>query len=158
MSFASEEPIECNGEFSYPRRTLLSSTTSYLWLNSVYAEWFKHSGLVRTKEPWILKTRGIFHSTQFKKHSELGRTRTWILQTDGYHSTPFKKVIRTVPPLTSNTLYYFGTTDRVSLYLCESIECNEDENLWIASRLIWFDQPRPPDSSQTAPVKIGPSS
>ncbi|KAL6089077.1 hypothetical protein STEG23_021012 [Scotinomys teguina] len=34
----------------------------------------------------------------------------------------------------------------------------EDENLWIASRLIWFDQPRPPDSSQTAPVKIGPSS
>ncbi|KAL6056983.1 hypothetical protein STEG23_009791 [Scotinomys teguina] len=33
----------------------------------------------------------------------------------------------------------------------------EDENLWIASRLIWFDQPRPPDSSQTAPVKIGPS-
>ncbi|KAL6039999.1 hypothetical protein STEG23_015565 [Scotinomys teguina] len=34
----------------------------------------------------------------------------------------------------------------------------EDENLWIASRLIWFDQPRPPDSSQTSPVKIGPSS
>ncbi|KAL6088803.1 hypothetical protein STEG23_030688 [Scotinomys teguina] len=53
----------------------------------------------------------------------------------------------------------------------------EDEKLWIASRLIWFDQPRPPDSSsdvpksrsasrqllkdeasQTAPVKIGPSS
>ncbi|KAL6034808.1 hypothetical protein STEG23_006679, partial [Scotinomys teguina] len=34
----------------------------------------------------------------------------------------------------------------------------EDENLWIASRLIWFDQSRPPDSSQTAPVKIGPSS
>ncbi|KAL6061193.1 hypothetical protein STEG23_011269, partial [Scotinomys teguina] len=34
----------------------------------------------------------------------------------------------------------------------------EDENLWIASGLIWFDQPRPPDSSQTAPVKIGPSS
>ncbi|KAL6031426.1 hypothetical protein STEG23_010098 [Scotinomys teguina] len=34
----------------------------------------------------------------------------------------------------------------------------EDENLWIASRLVWFDQPRPPDSSQTAPVKIGPSS
>ncbi|KAL6089107.1 hypothetical protein STEG23_029220 [Scotinomys teguina] len=34
----------------------------------------------------------------------------------------------------------------------------EDENLWTASRLIWFDQPRPPDSSQTAPVKIGPSS
>ncbi|KAL6091615.1 hypothetical protein STEG23_018143 [Scotinomys teguina] len=33
----------------------------------------------------------------------------------------------------------------------------EDENLWIASRLIWFDQPSPPDSSQTAPVKIGPS-
>ncbi|KAL6094073.1 hypothetical protein STEG23_020979 [Scotinomys teguina] len=33
----------------------------------------------------------------------------------------------------------------------------EDENLWIASRLIWFDQPRPPDFSQTAPVKIGPS-
>ncbi|KAL6093101.1 hypothetical protein STEG23_032555 [Scotinomys teguina] len=33
----------------------------------------------------------------------------------------------------------------------------EDEDLWIASRLIWFDQPRPPDSSQTAPVKIGPS-
>ncbi|KAL6068694.1 hypothetical protein STEG23_012534, partial [Scotinomys teguina] len=21
----------------------------------------------------------------------------------------------------------------------------EDENLWIASRLIWFDQPRPPE-------------
>ncbi|KAL6088900.1 hypothetical protein STEG23_029188 [Scotinomys teguina] len=35
---------------------------------------------------------------------------------------------------------------------------HEDENLWIASRLIWFDQSRPPDSSQTAPVKIGPSS
>ncbi|KAL6035026.1 hypothetical protein STEG23_011558 [Scotinomys teguina] len=34
----------------------------------------------------------------------------------------------------------------------------EDENLWIASRLIWFDQSRPPDSSQTAPVKTGPSS
>ncbi|KAL6069428.1 hypothetical protein STEG23_009781 [Scotinomys teguina] len=34
----------------------------------------------------------------------------------------------------------------------------EDENLWIASRLIWFDQPRPPDSSQTAPVKIEQSS
>ncbi|KAL6059740.1 hypothetical protein STEG23_009662 [Scotinomys teguina] len=34
----------------------------------------------------------------------------------------------------------------------------KDENLWIASRLIWFDKPRPPDSSQTAPVKIGPSS
>ncbi|KAL6089067.1 hypothetical protein STEG23_027555, partial [Scotinomys teguina] len=34
----------------------------------------------------------------------------------------------------------------------------EDENLWIDSRLIWFDQSRPPDSSQTAPVKIGPSS
>ncbi|KAL6093692.1 hypothetical protein STEG23_024396 [Scotinomys teguina] len=33
----------------------------------------------------------------------------------------------------------------------------KDENLWIASRLIWFDQSRPPDSSQTAPVKIGPS-
>ncbi|KAL6033221.1 hypothetical protein STEG23_000030, partial [Scotinomys teguina] len=35
---------------------------------------------------------------------------------------------------------------------------SKDENLWIASRLTWFDQPRPPDSSQTAPVKIGPSS
>ncbi|KAL6093565.1 hypothetical protein STEG23_029308 [Scotinomys teguina] len=34
-----------------------------------------------TKEPWILETRGISHST------------------------PFKKVIRTVPPHTSNTLY-----------------------------------------------------
>ncbi|KAL6086867.1 hypothetical protein STEG23_024127 [Scotinomys teguina] len=34
----------------------------------------------------------------------------------------------------------------------------EDKKLWIASRLIWFNQPRPPDSSQTAPVKIGPSS
>ncbi|KAL6056375.1 hypothetical protein STEG23_016533 [Scotinomys teguina] len=30
-----------------------------------------------------------------------------------------------------------------------------NENLWIASRLVWFDQPRPPDSSQTAPVRIG---
>ncbi|KAL6034796.1 hypothetical protein STEG23_001564 [Scotinomys teguina] len=39
-----------------------------------------------------------------------------------------------------------------------SLKNDEDENLWIASRLIWFDQPRPPDSSQTAPVKIGPSS
>ncbi|KAL6086941.1 hypothetical protein STEG23_010294 [Scotinomys teguina] len=27
----------------------------------------------------------------------------------------------------------------------------EDENLWIASRLIWFDQPRPPDSSSDVP-------
>ncbi|KAL6054412.1 hypothetical protein STEG23_008098 [Scotinomys teguina] len=34
----------------------------------------------------------------------------------------------------------------------------EDENLRIASRMVWFNQPRPPDSSQTAPVKIGPSS
>ncbi|KAL6032050.1 hypothetical protein STEG23_025203, partial [Scotinomys teguina] len=54
----------------------------------------------------------------------------------------------------------------------------EDKNLWIASRLIWFDQPRAPEkffrcsniqisfkasgskdeASQTAPVKIGPSS
>ncbi|KAL6088460.1 hypothetical protein STEG23_005739 [Scotinomys teguina] len=34
----------------------------------------------------------------------------------------------------------------------------EDENLWIASRMVWFNQPRPPDSSQTAPVKTGPSS
>ncbi|KAL6034372.1 hypothetical protein STEG23_030540 [Scotinomys teguina] len=34
----------------------------------------------------------------------------------------------------------------------------EDENLRIASRMVWFDQPRPPDSSKTAPVKIGPSS
>ncbi|KAL6091721.1 hypothetical protein STEG23_016549 [Scotinomys teguina] len=34
----------------------------------------------------------------------------------------------------------------------------EGENLWIVSRLVWFDLPRPPDSSQTAPVKIGPSS
>ncbi|KAL6037138.1 hypothetical protein STEG23_007443 [Scotinomys teguina] len=33
----------------------------------------------------------------------------------------------------------------------------DNENLWIAFRLVWFDQPRPPDSSQTAPVKIGPS-
>ncbi|KAL6084824.1 hypothetical protein STEG23_013956 [Scotinomys teguina] len=51
-----------------------------------------------------------------------------------------------------------------------------DENLWIASRLIWFDQPRAPEkfykcsniqisfkatgsedeASQTAPVRIGP--
>ncbi|KAL6063377.1 hypothetical protein STEG23_021192, partial [Scotinomys teguina] len=37
------------------------------------------------------------------------------------------------------------------------LRLTEDENLWIASRLIWFDQPRPPDFSQTAPVKIGPS-
>ncbi|KAL6093563.1 hypothetical protein STEG23_001277 [Scotinomys teguina] len=37
--------------------------------------------LSRTKGPWILETQGISHST------------------------PFKKVIRTVPPLTSNTLY-----------------------------------------------------
>ncbi|KAL6071863.1 hypothetical protein STEG23_008820 [Scotinomys teguina] len=55
---------------------------------------------------------------------------------------------------------------------------DEDENLWIASRLIWFDQPRAPEkffrcsniqisfkatdsedeTSQTPPVKIGPSS
>ncbi|KAL6082850.1 hypothetical protein STEG23_025747 [Scotinomys teguina] len=34
-----------------------------------------------TKEPWILESRGKSHST------------------------PFKKVIITVPPLTSNTLY-----------------------------------------------------
>ncbi|KAL6034722.1 hypothetical protein STEG23_001701, partial [Scotinomys teguina] len=40
----------------------------------------------------------------------------------------------------------------------EDVGVTEDENLWIASRLIWFDQSRPPDSSQTAPVKIGPSS
>ncbi|KAL6034832.1 hypothetical protein STEG23_015275, partial [Scotinomys teguina] len=58
-----------------------------------------------------------------------------------------------------------------------AVKETEDEKLWIASRLIWFDQPRPPDSSsdvpnpdqlqdnwlkdeasQTAPVKIGPSS
>ncbi|KAL6036397.1 hypothetical protein STEG23_012628, partial [Scotinomys teguina] len=38
---------------------------------------------------------------------------------------------------------------------CEA-ENSQDENLRIASRLIRFDQPRPPDSSQTAPVKIGP--
>ncbi|KAL6093580.1 hypothetical protein STEG23_018281 [Scotinomys teguina] len=37
--------------------------------------------LARIKERWILETRGISHST------------------------PFQKVIRTVPPLTSNTLY-----------------------------------------------------
>ncbi|KAL6093599.1 hypothetical protein STEG23_028795 [Scotinomys teguina] len=37
--------------------------------------------LARTKERRILETRGISHST------------------------PFRKVIRTVPPLTSNTLY-----------------------------------------------------
>ncbi|KAL6086916.1 hypothetical protein STEG23_013421, partial [Scotinomys teguina] len=40
----------------------------------------------------------------------------------------------------------------------ESYSKEEDENLWIASRMVWFDQSRPPDSSQTAPVKIGPSS
>ncbi|KAL6043415.1 hypothetical protein STEG23_007995, partial [Scotinomys teguina] len=40
-------------------------------------------------------------------------------------------------------------------YICKLAK---DEKLWIASRLIWFDKPRPPDSSQTAPVKIGPSS
>ncbi|KAL6084390.1 hypothetical protein STEG23_029614 [Scotinomys teguina] len=45
-----------------------------------------------------------------------------------------------------------------ALLASELMEFVEDENLWIASRLIWFDQPRPPDSSQTAPVKIGPSS
>ncbi|KAL6030387.1 hypothetical protein STEG23_024297 [Scotinomys teguina] len=27
----------------------------------------------------------------------------------------------------------------------------DNENLWIASRLIWFDQPRPPDSSSDVP-------
>ncbi|KAL6092443.1 hypothetical protein STEG23_022789 [Scotinomys teguina] len=41
---------------------------------------------------------------------------------------------------------------------CTTLRMHEDKNLWIASRLIWFDQPKPPDSSQTAPVKIGPSS
>ncbi|KAL6059759.1 hypothetical protein STEG23_009681 [Scotinomys teguina] len=39
-----------------------------------------------------------------------------------------------------------------------SSDGKEDENLWIASRMVWFDQSRPPDSSQTAPVKIEPSS
>ncbi|KAL6070795.1 hypothetical protein STEG23_029341 [Scotinomys teguina] len=28
----------------------------------------------------------------------------------------------------------------------------EDENLWIASRLIWFDQPRPPDRFSDVPT------
>ncbi|KAL6047916.1 hypothetical protein STEG23_016355, partial [Scotinomys teguina] len=28
----------------------------------------------------------------------------------------------------------------------------EDENLWIASRLIWFNQPRPPDRSSDVPT------
>ncbi|KAL6089645.1 hypothetical protein STEG23_032883 [Scotinomys teguina] len=40
----------------------------------------------------------------------------------------------------------------------EDVGVTEDENLWIASRMVWFDQPRPPDSSQTDPVKIEPSS
>ncbi|KAL6091933.1 hypothetical protein STEG23_025891, partial [Scotinomys teguina] len=29
---------------------------------------------------------------------------------------------------------------------------NEDENLWIASRLVWFDQPRPPDRLSDVPT------
>ncbi|KAL6093566.1 hypothetical protein STEG23_032541 [Scotinomys teguina] len=75
------EPIECNGEFSYPRRTLLSSTTSYLWLNSDSVGELSTVSFARTKERKILESRGISHST------------------------PFKKVRRTVPPLTFNTLY-----------------------------------------------------
>ncbi|KAL6081437.1 hypothetical protein STEG23_000908, partial [Scotinomys teguina] len=44
----------------------------------------------------------------------------------------------------------------VKLHIAKQL--SKGENLWIASRLIRFNQPRPPDSSQTAPVKIGPSS
>ncbi|KAL6090257.1 hypothetical protein STEG23_023927, partial [Scotinomys teguina] len=40
-------------------------------------------------------------------------------------------------------------------YMCslgpDDTRAPEDENLWIASRLIWFDQPRPPDSSSDVP-------
>ncbi|KAL6089857.1 hypothetical protein STEG23_023328 [Scotinomys teguina] len=62
--------------------------------------------------------------------------------------TRVKSSLVTVENLNSNMMV-FG--DRI-------VKMHEDEKLWIASRLIWFDQPRPPDSSQTAPVKIGPSS
>ncbi|KAL6091848.1 hypothetical protein STEG23_023920, partial [Scotinomys teguina] len=55
--------------------------------------------------------------------------------------------------------FYSGPALTTNVYASElPIGLAEDEDLWIASRLIWFDQPRPPDSSQTAPVKIGPSS
>ncbi|KAL6044786.1 hypothetical protein STEG23_019234 [Scotinomys teguina] len=54
---------------------------------------------------------------------------------------------------------YSSNSALISTYWSSNIfTFQEDENLWIASRLIWFDQLRPPDSSQTAPVKIGPSS
>ncbi|KAL6031337.1 hypothetical protein STEG23_011945 [Scotinomys teguina] len=33
----------------------------------------------------------------------------------------------------------------------QDVAVTEDEKLWIASRLIWFDQPRPPDSSSDVP-------
>ncbi|KAL6038840.1 hypothetical protein STEG23_017067, partial [Scotinomys teguina] len=52
----------------------------------------------------------------------------------------------------------FSQTFAAARLLIEFCSLYKDENLWIASRMVWFDQPRPPDSSQTAPVKIGASS
>ncbi|KAL6082754.1 hypothetical protein STEG23_007310 [Scotinomys teguina] len=51
ISFNSiqEEPIECNGEFSCEKNSS-SSTTSYLWLNSVYIGELSIVSFARTKE------------------------------------------------------------------------------------------------------------
>ncbi|KAL6032009.1 hypothetical protein STEG23_006399 [Scotinomys teguina] len=43
-----------------------------------------------------------------------------------------------------------SNTQDASVSIVDYYEPN-NENLWIASRLIWFDQPRPPDSSSDVP-------
>ncbi|KAL6093637.1 hypothetical protein STEG23_034548 [Scotinomys teguina] len=142
-SNAYVEPIESNGEFSFTRRTLLSSTTSYLWFNSVYGGELSTVSFATTEEPCIIGTEGISHSTPFKNvirtlpalssntlcspgimrllfslcgvnwvQRELSTVsfatteEPCIIGTRGMsHSTPLKNMIRTLPALTSNTLY-----------------------------------------------------
>ncbi|KAL6089681.1 hypothetical protein STEG23_026092 [Scotinomys teguina] len=47
----------------------------------------------------------------------------------------------------------FGRKGDASLaWRRQDVGDTEDENLWIASRLIWFDQSRVPDSSSDVPT------
>ncbi|KAL6084640.1 hypothetical protein STEG23_022875, partial [Scotinomys teguina] len=58
--------------------------------------------------------------------------------------------------LTGSMYYLCLETETSSRYFFEDSTnqaiSTEDENLWIASRLIWFDQPRPPDRSSDVPT------
>ena len=87
-----------------------------------------------TQKVWIMYI--IVFSLNFLTVNELSTERHFIVWAAKLNQHVYYKGIMTSK---------FGSKDMLLWKRGSSLVSTEDENLWIASRLVWFDGTRPPE-------------